>query len=480
MIGQNRRTAVMAVILVGLIVLAAGWIVRDRFLRPTRITAYFTSATGIYPGDDVRVSGVKVGSISSIRPRPNEVELTLNIDRGVSIPADAKAVIVSQNLVASRYVQLTPPYRKSGSKLTPGAVIPIDRTAVPVEWDEVVSQLTRLATDLGPSSPTASTSVSRFIDSAANAMNGNGEKLRQTLAQLSGVGRILANGSGNIVETIKNLRHFVTTLRDSKQQIVQFQDRLATLSSVLNDSRSDLDAALSDLSVAVGQVQRFVAESRDKTAEQLQRLANITQILVDHRMDVENILHGAPNAFSNGYNIYNPNVPGAIGSFIINNFSNPVQFICSAIGAVENTTAAETARRCAEYLGPGLRLLNLNYGGLNPLLPLSPLPFNPVLQRSATPDKIIYAEPNLAPGGAGPSPLLPEQPPAVSAYTGLPGDTPDAPPPPPPPGRIPGAAIPEPPPMQPLPPPPPSAHSLPELLLPTTGSATPPGPGTPP
>jgi phospholipid/cholesterol/gamma-HCH transport system substrate-binding protein len=256
----------------------------------------------------------------------------------------------------------------------------------------------------------SSTSVSRFIESAANAMDGNGEKLRQTLAQLSGISRILASGSGNIVDVIKNLQNFVTTLRDSNQQIVQFQNRLATLSSVLDDSRSDLDAALSNLSIAVGEVQRFVTGSRDKAAEQIQRLANVTQNLVDHRMDVENILHAAPTSFANGYNIYNPNTPGAMGSFIINNFSNPVAFICGAIGAIENVTATETGKLCSEYLGPGLRTANFNY---------LPIPTNLILQQIATPGKIIYAEPRLAPGAEGPSPQPPDIPPAVSAYTGL-------------------------------------------------------------
>ncbi len=60
---------------------------------------------------------------------------------------------------------------------------------MPVEWDEVKDQLMRLATDLGPTSEVSTTSVGRFIDSAANALDGNGDKLRQTLAQLSGVGR---------------------------------------------------------------------------------------------------------------------------------------------------------------------------------------------------------------------------------------------------------------------------------------------------
>jgi phospholipid/cholesterol/gamma-HCH transport system substrate-binding protein len=406
----GRKRLATATVLVGLIVAATAFLVRETFFRPLTITAYFPSATGIYAGDDIRVSGVKVGTVSSIQPQPGRVRLILHVDHDVPIPADAKAVIVSQNLVAARYVQLTPAYRTSGPTMRDGAVIDVDRTAVPIEWDEVTKQLTRLATDLGPSGDVSSTSVSRFIDSAAAALDGNGAKLRQTLAQLSGISRILAKGSGNIVDVIKNLQRFVTTLRDSNQQIVRFQNRLTTLSSLLDDSRSDLDAALSNLSIAAGEVQRFVAGSRDKAGEQLQRLANVTQTLVDHRMDVENILHAAPTAFANGYNIYNPNTPGAMGSFIINNLSNPVQFLCGAIGAAENVTAVETGKLCGQYLGPGLRTANFNY---------LPFPNNPILQQIATPGKIIYAEPRLAPDGEGPRPTPPEGPPAVSAYTGL-------------------------------------------------------------
>ena len=48
---------------------ATALILRDTFFRPKTITAYFTTATAIYPGDEVRVSGVKVGRIKSIQPR---------------------------------------------------------------------------------------------------------------------------------------------------------------------------------------------------------------------------------------------------------------------------------------------------------------------------------------------------------------------------------------------------------------------------
>ena len=459
---RNRLAAVAAVVLVGLIVAGVAVLVRSTFFGPKTITAYFTTATAIYPGDEVRVSGVKVGSIKSIQPQGTQAKMTLKVDHGVPIPADAKAVIVASNLVAARYVQLTPAYRTSGPVMPDGAVIPVERTAVPVEWDEVKTQLMRLATDLGPKSGVSGTSVGRFIDSAANALDGNGDKLRQTLGQLSGVGRILANGSGDIVDIIKGLQTFVTALRDSNIQLVQFNNRLATLTSVVDDSRSELDAALTDLSTAVGEVQRFIAETRNQTSEQIARLADVTQILVDKHMALENILHTSPNALGNFFNDYNADTGTIVGGFGVMDFANPTVSGmilplpvpgCSQIASVENVTAVETGKLCALFLGPGLRLLNYNN---------LPIPVNIFLQKSIDPGRILYSEPRLAPGGEGPKPGPPEIPPAVSAYTGLPGD-PVGPPGAVPPAPIPGAAMPlPPPPTTPMAPPPPPAPQGPQ------------------
>ncbi|MDG4668180.1 MCE family protein [Mycobacterium sp. 236(2023)] len=432
-----RATLVMllACAMAAALVLVTG-IVRS----PIRITAMFTTATGVYPGDQVRVAGVEVGQIETIDADGAVVRLSMTVDHAVPIPADAQAVIVAQNLISARYVQLTPSYRGPGPTLGDGAEIPVTRTAVPVEWDEVKRQITRLATELGPTVGAEGTSVSRFIDSTAAAMGDNGEKLRETLRQLSGVGRVLAQGGGNIVDIIANLQTFITTLRDSNTQIVQFQDRLATLTSVLEGSRSDLDAALTNVADVVADVQRFIAGTRDKTAEQIRGLADVTQNLVDHRRDLEQLLHMAPTGLANTYNFFDPRDGSINGAFAFNNFANPVALICSALGAVENTTAPETAKLCAQYLGPGLRLLNFN--GL-------PFPVNPVISAMPPPELMRYTDASLAPGGAGPAPQPPETPPSVSAFTGMGGDV---------------IA-------------PPQATSFPEMMLPSTTLAPqPPGP----
>lgn len=468
------------VFLVALAVAGAVVLVKSTVLRPTTITAYFTSATAIYPGDEVRVAGVKVGTITSIEPVGGQARLTLSVDHKVPIPAQATAIIMAQNLVAARYVQLAPAYEGDGPTMPDGGRIGVERTAVPVEWDQVKDQLMRLATDLGPVNGSSATSLSHFIDSAGDAMNGNGDKLRQAISQLSGVGRVLAQGSGNVVDIIKNLQVFVTALRDSNTQIVQFQNRLASVTSVVDGSRSDLDAALTNLASAVGDVQRFIAGSRDQTVEQLQRLNNVTQNLVDNRLKLENVLHVAPNAIANGYNIYNPDSGTAVGAFAMSNFANPVMVVCSAIAAVKNATAAETSKLCAQYLGPALALINFNY---------LPMPFNAYLRKAPSPENLVYSDPNLAPGGSGGRPQPADAPPAVSAYTGAD----DVPPPagwgasPGPPGAYAPDGLPATPapalfPGAPIPPGVPAApgalgqppRTLPDMLLPETAPVAPP------
>jgi phospholipid/cholesterol/gamma-HCH transport system substrate-binding protein len=398
---------VTAIALLVSLVGGAAVLVRAAVFGPITITAYYTSATGIYPGDEVRVAGVKVGTIDRIDPGADNVRMTLRVDRQVPIPADAGAVIVPQNLVSARYVQLTPPYVDSGPTMADGAVIGVDRTAVPVEWDEVKKQLMRLATDLGPDDGGSGSAMGRLIDSAASAMDGNGAKLRQTMTELSGAARIFAESGGDVVDIVTNLDTLVSTLADSNVQIVQFQDRLAALTEVVDGSRADLDAALRDISDAVGIVQQFVAGTRNQTAEQIQRLANVTQTLADHRIDLENLLHSSPTAFANFYNMYNPDAGTVSGAFALQNFANPMQFICSAIGSVYNATAPETAKLCYQYLGPALNTIDFNF-----------LPFgiNPFLTASASPEHIVYSPPSLDPAAGG-GVRDPEPPPAVSAYT---------------------------------------------------------------
>ena len=82
------------------------------------------------------------------------------------------------------------------------------------------------------------------------------------------------------------------------------------------------------------------------------------------------------------------------GAFSLANFANPVWFVCGLIGAVENTTAPETAKLCAQYLGPALRLLNFNY---------LPFPINPYLRPVPSPEYMSTPTRSSHPAAQGPA-----------------------------------------------------------------------------
>src|SRR5689334_11938370 len=76
----------------------------------THVTAYFERATGVYPGTEVRILGVKVGKVTQVTPKGNMVEVKLAYNAKYKVPAGAQAVIIVPSLVADRYIQFTPVY----------------------------------------------------------------------------------------------------------------------------------------------------------------------------------------------------------------------------------------------------------------------------------------------------------------------------------------------------------------------------------
>jgi ABC-type transporter Mla subunit MlaD len=77
----------------------------------TTVTAQFHDAAGLFTGNDVGVLGVRVGEVTEITPRGAHVDVQLQIDDGVKIPADASAVVVSRSPRCTREVPCSPAAR---------------------------------------------------------------------------------------------------------------------------------------------------------------------------------------------------------------------------------------------------------------------------------------------------------------------------------------------------------------------------------
>lgn len=292
----------VAVVVAVLVVAVGGWWLYAR-AGTTQVTAYFDKSVGIYAGSDVRVLGVKVGEVEEVTPLGDQVEVVMRVDRGVDVPADAKAAQVTPSVVSDRYIQLAPAY-SGGPVMESGATIPRERTATPVEVDQLYSSIEDLSEALGPNGANKDGALSNLVDTAAENLDGNGEALGTTITELSKAAATLNYYRGDLFETVRNLQTFVSALAANDAQVRQFNTQLADLSGFLSGERENLGAALNQLSVTLGDVAVFVADNKDLVASNAEGLVEVTQTLADNRQDLVDALTTLPLAISNVVNSY--------------------------------------------------------------------------------------------------------------------------------------------------------------------------------
>jgi phospholipid/cholesterol/gamma-HCH transport system substrate-binding protein len=75
-----------------------------------QVTAEFDDASGMGPGSEVRMSGVKIGTVHSqeLDPETYFAVVTLNISESVKLPRDTSARIIADGLLGSNFIALEP------------------------------------------------------------------------------------------------------------------------------------------------------------------------------------------------------------------------------------------------------------------------------------------------------------------------------------------------------------------------------------
>lgn len=334
-----------AAVAAALVAGAAGvfWFGRDRSVE---VTAYFEQTVGLYPQSDVRVLGVKVGEVTNVVPQGSTVRVDMTYEADRRVPADAKAVVVSPSVVSDRYVQLTPVY-SGGPVLDDGATIPVSRTAVPVEVDQIFSSLNDLTLALGPDGANQNGELSELLGVSADNLRGQGKNLNATLRNLSDAAETLSDGREDMFGTVRNLQEFTTALAQADQQVEAFNDDLAEVSGQLDAEREELAAALRNLSVALEQVTTFVRANRDELEANVEDLATVTDVLAREQQNLAKIMDTAPLALSNLALAYNPTSATLDTRMNAPQAQNPAMFLCSLL-----YSAGMPPSQCEPLLGP--------------------------------------------------------------------------------------------------------------------------------
>lgn len=336
--------------------LVAGVFAWQRDSGSTTVRAYFASAEGLNVGDDVKVLGVKVGTIDKVENEPKGVLVTLQVDAGQPIPADAHAAIVSPSLVSGRFVQLDPVY-DGGERMADGATIALERTAVPVTFDDVKQQLTDLATTLGPDAGKKAGPLAVAITALERSLrDGNSTQLRTSIAELRGAATALSDGRSDLFSTIKNLDAFTRNLALNDAAVRGFTTELDDVSAVLASNRANLTGALDDLAKVLAATDAYFTKHRKRLRGTTKDVNLLAATVADRSNELAGALHVAPHALVDLSNTIQDQA--ITGRATLSALDNVPQLLCGAVLGVGGT-----AEQCAAVLQPLADLLGLDLTG---------------------------------------------------------------------------------------------------------------------
>lgn len=381
--GLHRARVILAAVLIVTVSAGTAVVVRATSdAHRTVITAYFANSNGIFAGDEVRILGIPVGKIDAIHPEPQRAKITFWVDAKYKVPADANAVILSPSLVTARVIQLTPPYR-GGPLLPHRAVIDQERTAVPIEWDDFRDQLEKLTQTLQPTEPGGVSTLGALVNTSADNLRGQGAHIRRTVIELSQLMSSLGDHSHDIFATVRNLAAAADTLHDSAGVMEQLNANLATVSTLVGNGPAEVADAVAALDTATAEVTTFVNDNRDALGATSDKLASVSTTLTASLGDIKQALHLLPTTSANFLNTYQPAQAALTGVLALNNFANPITFLCGAIQAASRLDSEQSAKLCVQYLAPIIKNRQLNF---------PPLGINPLVGAQARPNEVTYAE----------------------------------------------------------------------------------------
>lgn len=236
------------------------------------IVAEFSRAVQIFPGNSVRVLGVTVGRVTDVKTDGDAARVTLRIDdEDVKLPDEVQATLVPVSLLGERYVQLFPAYE--GGPTFTADVLPLERTSVPTEQDELLQGLQDYFGAIDPDK------VADFVTNAATILEGNGEGLNGLIDKGSDLVSILASKRDSLAGLIHELNTLTLTLSTRQDAIARVINSYNTVGRTINENRAALEGTIEGLNLAATELAALLTANRDPLGSDVRSLTRSLRTL---------------------------------------------------------------------------------------------------------------------------------------------------------------------------------------------------------
>jgi phospholipid/cholesterol/gamma-HCH transport system substrate-binding protein len=269
----------------GLLVVAIGNL---SFGATTSYRAVFSDATGLVKGDDVRIAGVKVGSVQGISIHDRTQALvTFQVDSDDQLTNSTFATIRYRNLVGQRYIALTQGVGRAGV-LPADSTIPMARTAPALDLTVLFDGFKPLFAALTPED------VNKLAYEIITVFQGEGGTLDSLLAHTASVTSTLASRDQVIGSLITNLNKVMVTIGNRNGQFNDLLVRLRDFVSGLSHDRSAILGSLDSISALSVQTADLVTGIRPGLTTDVHQLRKVAGTLDANKAEIDRALKVLP------------------------------------------------------------------------------------------------------------------------------------------------------------------------------------------
>ena len=283
----------------------------------TEYTARFADATGLLAGDDVRIAGVVVGSVTDVRVVDRRVaEVEFDVDSSTPLPASVNATLKYKNLIGQRFVALDQGAGPTGETLPAGGQIPLERTRPALNLTVLFNGFQPLFQGLDPDQ------INKLSMEIIQVLQGQGGTVQSLLASTSSLTNSIADRDRVIGQVIDNLNLVLQTVNENDEGLNELISSLQAIVSGLAQDREPIGNAIESIGTLTQVTGSFLEDARPPLRDDIRNLGDLATELDRGRPKIERFLEYAPfklnrlsrvASYGSWFNFYLCGLDGQVG-----------------------------------------------------------------------------------------------------------------------------------------------------------------------
>ena len=257
-----------------------------------QLTAFFPRAVAFFPGSHVKLMGMDVGRVSSVKVDGGRIRVRFHISRDIPLPADVNAAIVPLTLVGERNLVLFPAWRPGMRLLKGNAVIPPERTKIPVEPDDALKAFTNLIKSLDPAA------IRKLAISGTAALKDKGPLINDALKQAGEITTLFAKQDDRLVAVAKSLHALATAVNAREAELGGLIHSFSSVTEVVARERQKIVSLLESLARLPGQGELLLGDIEKDLPGAVARLVELALVLDANVVSVRQTVKGLADAAS--------------------------------------------------------------------------------------------------------------------------------------------------------------------------------------